>query len=340
MEDQGHQQTTSEDERATWTMARVIGLLLIAAAGLIVLYLSVGYIAWQSGENIRVEREETLRVEQLGRQITLAQEDISRDSFNLALRRLAWVLEQDPSSKEALALRRQAEAALKTALTPAAAPDPSPSPIPSPTPGGSDDKGQELERLQRLEKQDNWPELIDQTLDFQLRYPDYERLKTDRLLYNAHLNQGLLQVQDDQIETGIYHFVQAEKLGDLTQEALDYWLWAELYQQGIAYYGVNWGAAASFFRDLCLAAPFYHGACDKLFDSLVGQGDQYSNAMDWCPAVDSYREARQYQRSQALDEKLSQAVQGCAEATPTPAPITITLPVTGTGAINLPPPGE
>ena len=40
------------------------------------------------------------------------------------------------------------------------------------------------------------------------------------------------------------------------------------------------------------------------------------------------------ERSQALDEKLSQAVQGCAEATPTPAAITGTLPITGTGAID------
>ena len=62
---------------------------------------------------------------------------LARDSFNLALRRLDWVLEQDPNSEDALALRRQAEAALKTALTPAAPPRPTPSPEPSPTPGES-----------------------------------------------------------------------------------------------------------------------------------------------------------------------------------------------------------
>ena len=81
MEDQEQQQTASDREKSSWSLTRVAGLLLIIAAGLIVLYLTVGFIAWQSGENIRSEREETLRVEQLTRQITLAQDDISQGQF-------------------------------------------------------------------------------------------------------------------------------------------------------------------------------------------------------------------------------------------------------------------
>ena len=340
MEDRDPKKVESNSEQPRWSATRIAGLLLIIVAGLIILYLVVGVIAWQSGENLRVEREQQVLTEQLTRQITLAKDDINQGSFNLALRRLAWVLEQDPNREDAVALQRQAEAALKTALTPPASPVPSPSPEPSPTPGEGNDQGQALASIKRLESQENWPELIEGTLDFQRRYPSYERLETDRLLYNAYLSQGLVQIQGDQIELGIYHLSQAEKLGDLTQEALDYWLWAELYQQGIAYYGVNWGAAISFFRDLCLAAPFYQGACDKLYDSLAAYGDQYVNAGDFCPAVDLYREARQYGRNSTLDTKLNEAVQGCAEATPTPPAITTTLPVTGIEAIISPVPNE
>jgi hypothetical protein len=104
----------------------------------------------------------------------------------------------------------------------------------------------------------------------------------------------------------------------------------------MAYFGVNWGVSASFFRDLCLSAPFYQGSCDKLFESLVAYGDQYMAAQDYCPAVEIFREARQHNRNLELDEKLSQAAQGCAEATPTPAPITNTLPVTGTESLDPP----
>jgi hypothetical protein len=144
---------------------------------------------------------------------------------------------------------------------------------------------------------------------------------------------GLEYIQGDQIELGINYFAQAEKLGDLPQEALDYWLWAELYLQGMGYYGVNWGVSTSFFRDICLAAPFFQGSCDKLFDSLVAHGDQYLVVRDYCPAVERYREARLQNRNPELDEKLGQAMQGCAEATPTPAAITNTIPVTGTESL-------
>lgn len=328
------------EENSSWSLTRIAGLFLIIIAGLIVLSLTVGYVAWQSGQSIRSEKEEQLRNEQIARQVTLAQEDINQGSYKLALRRLDWVLEQDPNSEDALALQKQAEAALKTALTPDAPATPTDQPEPTITPGESGVEVQELERLQNLGRQGNWPEVIDQTLDFQRRYPDFQRLKTDALLYNAYLTIGLEEIQGDQIEIGIYHLSQAEKLGDLTQEAADYWLWAELYLQGIAYYGVNWGAAASFFRDLCLAAPFYQGSCNKLFDSIVAQGDQFANALEWCPAVDLYREARQYGQAQDLSEKLTKAVEKCAQATPTPAVITGTLPITDTESFVPPPGGE
>jgi tetratricopeptide (TPR) repeat protein len=336
MDEQEKQQSETNEEQSSWSPGRLLGLILIIVAVLVALYLLVGYAAWQSGQSIRGEREETQETEQLTRQVALAQEDINQGSYNLALRRLEWVLERDPANSDAQAVKRQAEAALKTALTPAAPPTATPLPEPSPTPGEIDDRAAEILRLRRMAQQERWDDLLPGTLTFQRQYPDYERLETDGFLYGSYLNLGLDHIQGDQIELGINYFAQAEKLGNLPQEALDYWLWAELHLQGMAYFGVNWGVAASFFRDLCLSAPFYQGSCDNLFESLVAYGDQYLVAQDYCPAVEIFREARQHNRNLELDEKLSQAVQGCAEATPTPAPITNTLPVTGTESLDTP----
>ena len=333
MDEQEQQQTESSQEQSSWSPARLLGLLLIVIAVLVALYILVGYAAWQSGQSIRSEREETLIAEQLARQVSLAQEDISQGSYNLALRRLEWILERDPGNADAEAVKRQAEAALKTALTPAAPATATPPLEPSPTPGQIDEHSAEFQRLRRMAQQERWEDLLPGALAFQRQYPEYERLETDGFLYDSYLNLGLEYIQGDQIELGINYFAQAEKLGDLPQEALDYWLWAELHLQGMAYYGVNWGAAASFFGDLCLSAPFYHNSCDNLFESLFAYGDQYLAAQDYCPAAELFREARQQQRSTVLDEKLTQAVQGCAQATPTPAPITNTLPVTGTESL-------
>jgi hypothetical protein len=319
-----------------WSLTRLAGLLLLLLAVVAAVYIAVGYFAWQSGQDLRAERLSQQKSEQLIRQVSLAQEDIAGGSYNLAIHRLDWVLERDAGNSEAAALRLQAQAALKTALTPAAPPSPSPPPEPTMTPGDVVDPAAELARLGRLDNRGQWAELLAGALTLQRQFPDFERLETDRLLYDAYLNLGLQNIQGTQIETGINYLSQAEKLGDLPQEALDYWLWAELYLEGIAYFGVNWGVASSVLRDLCLSAPFYQNACDRLFEALLAQADQYRLNGDFCPAVDFYREARQHGDNATLGQRLTDSVEGCALATPTPLPITDTLPITGTEVLPLP----
>lgn len=328
-----------------WSWTRLLGLVLILLAATVSVYLVVAYVGWQQGEAMRVETVETVRSQQMERQVQLAREDISAASYNLALARLEWVLERDPENVDAQALQRQAEAALRTASTPEARATPTEVAEPTPVLAAEGDSittadAAELERLQRLARQENWEEVIAGTLAFQRQRPAYERPETDRLLYTAYLNRGLELVRGEQVEAGIYYFSQAERLGDLPQEALDYWLWAELYLQGIAYYGVNWGVAVSFFRDLCLAAPFFQGACDKLYDSLLAYGDQFAAGGEWCPAAELYREARQYGSDQALGTKLAAATEGCAAATPTPEVISDTLTITDTVPLESPVPNE
>lgn len=324
------------DEGRSWSWKKGLGLLFILLAGIATVYIIVAYFAWQSGLSMRLQREEAQRVEQFAHQVELAQDDIGQGNYNLAIRRLDWILDREPDNKEAQALRSQAQAAIKTALTPAAPPSPTPNLEPSPTPGNIVEPDAELSRLQRLARQERWEDLLPAVIVFQRQFPDFKRIESDGLLYDAFLNLGLFHIQGNQIELGINYLSQAEKLRDLSQEALDYWLWAELYLEGIAYYGVNWGVSASFFRDLCLSAPFYQNACDKLLDSLVAQGEQYIFAEDFCPAVDLFREARQYNRTPELNELLDEAIQGCALATPTPNPITGTLPITGTAPLASP----
>ncbi len=322
--------TETAEPRQSRLLLRVLGIGLILISVIIAIYLIVGYFAYQSGQEIRVEAVESQRAQQLTNQIELAQGDISVGSYDLALRRLDWVLERYPDNVEALALQQQAEAALKTALTPDAPPTATPLPEPIPDLTDLDDPQATLASLQRMAELEQWQDLITAVISFQRQFPSYERLETDRLLYAASLNLGLQLIKGENIESGLYYLAQAEKLGDLPQEALDYWLWAELYLQGLAYYGVNWGVASSNFRDLCLAAPFYQGACDKLFTSLWAYADQFAVAQDWCPAADFYREARQYGSASELTTKLNQAIEGCAVATPTPGPISDTLTITGT----------
>ncbi len=336
MDKQDQEETDLSEELSRWTITRVLGVLLVFVAAVVALYLVVGYLAWQNGQTLRGQREQELRTQQYARQVSLAQEDIERGGYNLALHRLDWVLEREPTNEDAIALRQQVQAALETTAVPAAVPTATIVPEPTILLREDADPEETLKRLRRLYSQEQWAELLPEVQAMQRQFPNFERLETDRFLYEAHLNLGLQQVKSDQIEQGISNLSQAEMLGDLPQEALDYWLWSELYLEGIAYYGVNWGVSASVFRDLCLSAPFFQNACDKLFESLVNYGDQYLFNKDYCPAVSLFREARQYGSDGTLGEKLTRSTEGCASATPTPAAITGTLPITGTEPFPLP----
>ena len=329
----------SEPKPASGRLRRGVGLSLIIISGLLGWFLLIGFFGWQRGQHLLVERRQEELASQLERQVNLARDDIDQGSYNLALRRLEWVLERDPAYSEAQALQAEAQQKLSALLTPTpeaiATATPTPTPEAVETLASIDDPDRELQRIQRLVDQERWEEAISALVTFQVHLPDHKRQETDNLLHDAYINLGLELVNSPQVELGVYYLTQAERLGDLPQSAQDQRLWAELYVQGIAFYGVNWDVAAFYFRDLCLAAPFFQSSCERLVEVLINYGDQFAAVGDWCPAQPLYEEARQYANSQALAGKIAQAREGCLSATPTAVgPITDTVPITDTQSIT------
>jgi tetratricopeptide (TPR) repeat protein len=322
---------------------RILGAGLIILAALLAYYLIVVYLGWQSGQSLLRENQASQVTAQLARQVELAREDMAQGHNALALRRLEWVLAQAPDYAEAQALQRQAQTALDALIMPQAPPvitataTPTPAPLPTPTPGLIEDPAAELRRIERLMTAEAWADAVSALATFQQQFPSYERPQTDALLYQAYMQLGWQLVRGENVELGLFYLEQAEKLGDLPQEALDYRYWAQLYTQGIGFYGVNWSAAAVYFRDLCLVAPFYQSSCARLYQALTAYGDQYAAMGEWCPAQALYEEARRYDSDQALLANLQAARQGCLSATPTPsAPITGTQPLTDTEPVDNP----
>lgn len=282
-------------------------------------------MGWQSGQRALQDKQ----FAQLDRQITLAQENIDQGNYQLALTRLNWVLERDANHAQAQTLRDQALAGIGATPEPtpvtAVTVTPEPTRLPTATPGAIGSPSEELLRIQRLVATKFWEEALPALLAFQQQFPSFEREETDQLLYDVYLNYGLDSIEGEQVEVGMYYLAQAQQLGDLPQYVKDYQTWAELYTQGISFYGVNWEASAYYFRDLCLAAPFYQSSCEQLFTVLVSLGDQYAVAQDWCPAQQLYIEAGSYQTTAVLNQKRIEAEENCALATPTPSePITNT----------------
>ena len=320
---------------------RLSGFALILLAVLIGLYTLIAYLGWQSGETLRAERAQTERAAALETQVTRAREEIEAGNYRLALRRLEWVLENNPDYPEASALQEEAQQALDAASAPTptlpatvAATATTPPDDRDTTPA-ADAPVAEFRALEALLAEEEWEEAITAITRFQGEFPEYERRDTDRLLFEAYLGRGVELLYGERVELGIYYLDQAEALGNLPQEALDQRQWAELYLNGMAYYGVGWGVSIANFRELCLAAPFYQNACDKLYTGLVAYADQYAARQDWCPAESFYAEAYRLESGNTLSDKLAQARAGCEDATPTAtAPTTGTVPITATVPIT------
>ncbi|MCI0396635.1 MAG: hypothetical protein L0332_19240 [Chloroflexi bacterium] len=315
-------------------LLRRLGFFLLLLATLLTLYGGVAYLAWRRGQMARSENIQQATQAELSNQVTLAQGDINAGNFALALRRLEWVLERAPDYSGVVELQRQAQQGLNARLTPTPLPTPTATPEVVQTPATVTGPAAAVAGLEELMAAEEWETAVAAIAAFQYQYPDYERRQTDTMLYNAYINLGLALLSGPQVELGLFYLSQAEKLGDLPQAVIDQRTWAELYLWGIAYYGVDWGTTAFYFRGLCAAAPFYQNSCEKLHTALVAYGDQYAFALDWCPARELYAEARRLDNNSALNTRLQEASAHCLEATPTPTiPLTGTVTITGTAPI-------
>lgn len=309
---------------------RLLGLALVIFSIVVATYLIVAYVAYESGRTQARQQASTSRAEQINRQLELARQDLTAGSDNLARTRLEWVLSQEPGHTAATALLAEIEAAESAPTA-----EPTPEPVEAaaqPTPGPQIEALPELQAIRRMVTAEQWEEALSALTNFRHQHPNYERGETDRLLYDTYLALGLKYVNTDNIELGLNYFSQAERLGNLPQEAKDYRVWADLYFQAVAYSGVNWGIAGDYWRDLCAAAPFFKDSCRQLDNALVGYGDQLAYLMDWCPAASIYQEAWNRRPSENLEGKLNNARENCAMATP--IPITGTVPITGTAPIT------
>ncbi|MDT8305938.1 MAG: hypothetical protein RRC07_08390 [Anaerolineae bacterium] len=313
-------------------LLRLFGFALIVIAVLLAVYVTVAYLAYQSGQELGATRIAETRSAAVHVQLERAEAEIGEGNPRLALRRLEWVLEREPANELAQQLQAEAQRALQTPTPNSATATPETvTPAPSPAVGETGD-ARELRRLERLVEQEAWEEAISAILAFQAGYPSVERRRTDELLQRAYIGRGVEELYGQQVELGIYYLAQAEALGTLPQEVQDQRLWAELYLGGIAYYGVNWEVSLFYFRQLCPAAPFYQDACNTLFEILIRVGDLYAAQQDWCPAEPYYQEALSVLDTNTAAQKLRQARDGCREATPTAsAPLTGTVPVDGPG---------
>lgn len=327
---------------------RSSGYLLAGLAFLILFYASIVFAGWWTGKNRSEEAFERELAAEVDRQLTLAQQDVDNGNLGLAGERLAY-LEENAADNEAviqLALRlEQADSPIQVAAaptrelpnpvvvisagdvtatstpilptaTPAATATPTRIP-PTPRPERIE---QQLGSIERAIESERWEEAIADLVSFQLTSPSYERFYTDSLLYEAYVGGGFAFTNSNRVTLGINYFEQAEKLGELPEEAVSQLYYSRSYLTAMSYYGIDWPRSVNRLDEICRVAPQFQNSCDLLFNARDAWGDQLADAADSCGAAEQYRLALQLGSSGDVAQKHNTTKWKCQNATPTPWP--------------------
>ncbi len=326
---------------------RSSGYLLAALAFLILFYATIVLVAWWTGNNAsRDEFERELAVE-VDRQLTLAQQDVESGNFGLASERLAYLEENTSNNADVVQLAQRIEQAtavqiveeigptpqLPTPIVIVSAPDATPTPTPpaptatpaaTPTPTRvpptprPEHIEQQLGSIERAIENERWEEAIADLTSFQLASPSYERFYTDSLLYEAYVGGGFAFTNSNRVTLGINYFEQAEKLGELPEEAVSQLYYSRSYLTAISYYGIDWPRSVRRLDEICRVAPQFQNSCDLLFNARAAWGDQLADANESCGAAEQYRLALQIGSSGDVSQKHNTTKWKCQNATPTP----------------------
>ena len=304
---------------------RLIGFTLLIIAGLTLLYGIVGYYAWQAGERARTRLEEEQRIAQIGRQKELVATNLAEGNVRLASKRLEWLQANAPddtavSSFVATVSYLQQPTATPEGLTPTPTITMTPvittsaEPLPTPDPSLLDEQ---IATLETMLESKQWEESIKTIIAFQLKYPNYQRRKTDELLFTAYTEAGFAASNAKKLALGISYFDQAAKLGALPDPAISQRYYSKQYLSALSYSNLRWDVALPIWEELCYYAPLFHDPCSLLHESLLSYGAQLVAVGNYCPALALYQKAQAWQEEEAISKKISELEWKCASGTPT-----------------------
>ena len=266
-----------------WAWALLGLLLLVLVAG--------GSIAVGSNaaKQERLAAATTVAMDEASKQFDLALQDIAAGNYARAQQRLEYVIQLDPNFPNAMDKLAIVLIELRTTATPTIAPTPTLTPTP-------DTRGRDelYTQAQASLLERNWTVAIETLLTLRKRYPDFNAVQVDGMLFVALRNRGVDRISFlADLEGGTYDLALAERFGPLDAEANNYRDWAELYIRGASYWNVDWAQAVYYFSQLSVSAPNLTDASgwtsrDRYLKALLGYGDYLAQSGDWCAAQEQY----------------------------------------------------
>lgn len=327
---------------------RLSGYFVAGIAFLVLFYATVIFSAATIGKSDGEKTATIAFATNNQRQIELAQQDIANDNIALAVRRVQSLNELIPDDQAVVALiatlTQQALSAepthtlpapviIKSGGTPTATPTPLPpiatpdivtteaataTPNPLPATPRPEYIEQQLTQIEAAIQAAEWEKAISTIIAFQLSNPAYERFYTDSLLFDAYIGGGFSFTNSSHVTLGINYFEQAQKLGDLPEDAAGQLDYSRSYLKAMSFYGINWSLSVGRLVEICRLAPDFQNSCGLLFNARSEWGDQFSVAGDACAAEEQYRLALQLKNSNDISQKINSEKWKCQRATATP----------------------
>jgi tetratricopeptide (TPR) repeat protein len=267
-----------------WLLWAFLGILLLA-----LIAVGSGYAGYNSAILERTYHQSTVVAGEAAMQFDLALQDMAAGNYERARQRLEYVIDLDPNFPNAMDQLSRVLIELRTTATPTVAPTPTLTPTPD-LRGRDELYAQAQTALQGRE----WTTAIDTLLTLRKRYPDFNAVQVDGMLYVALLNRGVDRISLlADLEGGTYDLALAERFGPLDSEANNYRDWAEMYIRGASYWNVDWAQAVTYFSQLAVSAPNLTDASgwtsrDRYLKALLGYGDYLATNGDWCGAQTQY----------------------------------------------------
>jgi tetratricopeptide (TPR) repeat protein len=324
-----------------WLLWALLGILLLA-----LIATGSGLAGYNSAIQERTDYQSTLVAGDAVAQFDLALQDIAAGNFDRARQRLEYVIRLDPAFPNAVEQLSRVLVEMRITATPTIAPTPTVTPTP-------DTRGRDelYSQAQTALLGRDWTNAINTLLTLRKRYPDFNAVQVDGMLYVALLNRGIDRISLlADLEGGTYDLALAERFGPLDSDANNYRDWAEMYIRGASYWNVDWAQAVYYFSQLVVTAPNLTDASgwtsrDRYLQALLGYGDYLAANEDWCGAQTQYDTYMSLIADSQVEPTAVYAADQCSQGatsdtTPVPLPGDVTpTPTPSPTAETIQPPG-
>ncbi|MBN2149364.1 MAG: tetratricopeptide repeat protein [Anaerolineales bacterium] len=283
VEPNAEEPTPQKRKRLGWILWAALGLFLLA-----LIAVGSGFGGYRSAIDERTTYAATRIAGDAKVQYDLAILDMQAGNYELARQRFEYVIQLDPNYPGAADNLAAVLLELRTTATPTLAPTPTLTPTPDLR--GRDDL---YLQAQQLLAGNDWTTAIDTLLTLRKKYPDFQAVEVDGMLYVALRNRGVDKIVSSDLEGGTYDLTLAERFGPLDAEAKNWRDWAEMYIRGASYWSVDWAQAVYHFSQLASTVPNLSDASgwtasNRYLDALLGYGDWLSGRGEWCTAAEQY----------------------------------------------------